>query len=205
MTQIFEPPPTYADPFIQEAGKEKFNPIWLRWFLKLIALINSGGGGGGGGFDHNSLSGLQGGASGEEYHLTNARYSVITGAQSANTVLAGPTTGAAAVSGFRALVSSDLPAGTGTVTQVNTGTGLSGGPITTTGTISVNFTVVAPLASPVFTGTVTYDLAQGNADFIKQSIAGGATLTVPAGYGFSVVGPYVVTGDLVVLGDMVVL
>ena len=34
--------------------------------------------------------------------------------------------------------------GTGTVTQVNTGTGLTGGPITTTGTVSIAITGVAP-------------------------------------------------------------
>jgi len=40
------------------------------------------------------------------------------------------------------------------VTGVTAGTGLTGGTITTTGTVAVDFTTVAPLASPTFTGTV---------------------------------------------------
>jgi hypothetical protein len=41
------------------------------------------------------------------------------------------------------------------VTEVTAGTGLTGGTITSTGTVAVNFGVVAPLASPTFTGTVS--------------------------------------------------
>jgi hypothetical protein len=41
------------------------------------------------------------------------------------------------------------------VTEVTAGTGLTGGTITSTGTLAVNFGVVAPLASPTFTGTVS--------------------------------------------------
>jgi len=41
------------------------------------------------------------------------------------------------------------------VTGVTAGTGLTGGTITTTGTVAVDFTTVAPLASPTFTGTVS--------------------------------------------------
>jgi hypothetical protein len=40
------------------------------------------------------------------------------------------------------------------VTSVTAGTGLTGGTISTTGTVAVDFGVVAPLASPTFTGTV---------------------------------------------------
>ena len=40
------------------------------------------------------------------------------------------------------------------VTGVTAGTGLTGGTITSTGTVAVDFGVVAPLASPTFTGTV---------------------------------------------------
>jgi hypothetical protein len=41
------------------------------------------------------------------------------------------------------------------VTEVTAGTGLTGGTITSTGTVAVDFGVVAPLASPTFTGTVS--------------------------------------------------
>ena len=41
------------------------------------------------------------------------------------------------------------------VTSVTAGTGLTGGTITSTGTLAVDFGVVAPLANPTFTGTVS--------------------------------------------------
>ena len=41
------------------------------------------------------------------------------------------------------------------VTEVTAGTGLTGGTITSTGTVAVNFGVVAPVANPTFTGTVS--------------------------------------------------
>ena len=59
--------------------------------------------------------------------------------------------------GTNADVSWAAPAGSGTITQINTGTGLTGGPITTTGTISLANTAVIPgtygssSATPTFT------------------------------------------------------
>ena len=41
------------------------------------------------------------------------------------------------------------------VTQIVASTGLTGGTITSTGTVAVDFTTVAPLANPTFTGTVS--------------------------------------------------
>lgn len=67
---------------------------------------------------------------------------VTLATETANTVWAGPTTGAAAAPTFRALVSADLPAGVGTVTSVTftgDGTVLSSTPssaVTTTGTLT---------------------------------------------------------------------
>lgn len=104
---LFEPPPTHSDPFIKQAGKEVFNPIWLRWFLKLVDLINQAGGSLG--ILHNSLGGLQGGTAGEYYHLTSARYSTITGTQPVNYVFAGPSSGGSAIADFRPLVAADIP------------------------------------------------------------------------------------------------
>lgn len=73
--------------------------------------------------------------------------------QSANTHWSGPVSGGAAQPTFRALVTADMPAGTGTVTSVATGTGLTGGIITTTGTISLatvaNLTLLSNISGGV--------------------------------------------------------
>lgn len=73
----------------------------------------------------------------------------LTGAwatETANRVFAGPASGGAATPTFRALVAGDLPAGTGTVTSITQGTGMSFSvtPITTTGTINLANTAVTP-------------------------------------------------------------
>lgn len=76
----FEPAPTYADPVIvdEHTGKSRFNPLWLRWFLKIQAFISASGGGGGGAPDHNSLAGLQGGlAPAEFYHLNATEHAAL--------------------------------------------------------------------------------------------------------------------------------
>lgn len=72
MATTFPQAPTYAEPVVLDevTGKHQFNPLWLKWFLDIAAFISSSGGGGGGGAAHNSLSGLQGGGSGEYYHFT---------------------------------------------------------------------------------------------------------------------------------------
>jgi len=69
-------------------------------------------------------------------------------------------------------------AGSGTVTQVNTGTGLTGGPLSTTGTISIDTTVVPQLgAANTFTGTLTIS---GNTSFTAgKTITIGTTGTAP--------------------------
>ena len=75
----FQPPPTYALPVIQDetTGKSTFNPIWLNWFLQVAQYISNNGGGTST-VAHNSLSGLQGGAASERYHLTLAQESALT-------------------------------------------------------------------------------------------------------------------------------
>jgi len=104
-----QPPPTYALPVLVEeaTGKAIFNPIWLKWFLDLAAILDSIGGTSP---QHNSMGGLQGGTTNQYYHLTQARYDTLTGNQSANTAFAGPASGAASPAAFRALVVADLPA-----------------------------------------------------------------------------------------------
>jgi len=76
----FSPPPTYADPVInnEKTGKGQFNPIWLKWFLDITQFVNASGGSTGGGIPHNNLTGIQGGGSLERYHLTAAQYNQLT-------------------------------------------------------------------------------------------------------------------------------
>lgn len=70
---VFQPPPTWAEPVVvdEKTQKAAFNPIWLKWFVDLVGVINDSGGGGGS-IAHNSTSGLQGGTSNQYYHLTAA-------------------------------------------------------------------------------------------------------------------------------------
>lgn len=104
---------------------------------------------------------------------TSGTLSASLATQAANRVLAGPTTGAAAAPTFRALVVDDLPPGTaGSVTSVASGTGLAGGPITSSGTLTVDQTPAIVTAA----GTV-----QGDATAITALI--NVVTTTPAGSG----------------------
>lgn len=87
---VFEPPPTWADPVIvdEATGKSRFNPVWLKWFIDFTAVISAAGGGGGG-IVHNDTSGLQGGTSGQYYHLTSALLSELTGGIGSGNVVLG--------------------------------------------------------------------------------------------------------------------
>lgn len=44
---------------------------WIDWYTKLIDLVNTG-------TTHNALPGLQGGTSGEYYHLTSTQFTGLT-------------------------------------------------------------------------------------------------------------------------------
>lgn len=173
----FQTPPTYAEVIIvdQATMKPTFNPIWLDWFLRLASVLS---GGSGGSISHALLADLQGGMSGEYFHLTNAQYTLATAIlqnQTANRVLAGPTGGSPAAPAFRALVAADLPAGTGTVTSVALAAtpssvfDVSGSPVTGSGTLTLsmdnqnaNLILAGPstgsAAQPAFRSMVAADI-----------------------------------------------
>lgn len=69
----FQPVPTYQDPVEVDpkTGKSSFSPTWLSWFLTLT------NGGLSSAIQHNQLLGLQGGTSGQYYHLTSAEKNSI--------------------------------------------------------------------------------------------------------------------------------
>jgi len=77
---VINPPPTYAEPVIadEKTGKSTFNPIWLKWFLDITAFVSANGGSTGGTVNHESLSGLQGGAAGEHQHFTATEHTALT-------------------------------------------------------------------------------------------------------------------------------
>lgn len=123
--QSLDPVPNV--PILEDPTKDA---ILKRWLAQIVTRVASTGQ-----IDHNTLLNLN---VGDYQHLTAARNTTLTGTQSANTVLAGPTTGAAAISAFRALVAADLPAGSGTVTSVSfTGGLISVATATTTPALTV--------------------------------------------------------------------
>src|SRR5882762_1559693 len=86
---------------------------------------------------------------------TSGTLALSLATQSANTIFAGPTTGAAATPTFRALATAALPAGTGTVTSaaltMPAEFTVTGSPITTNGTFTVtkaNETIHTVFAGP---------------------------------------------------------
>lgn len=74
MASTFQPPPTYASPILvdERTKTAQFNPIWLKWFLDLVGVINNTGGGSL--VLHNGTGGLQGGQSNQYYHFTATEY-----------------------------------------------------------------------------------------------------------------------------------
>ena len=111
---VFQPPPTWASPVIVDEVSKKatFNPVWLKWFVDLVGILNASGGGGGA-IQHNSLNGLQGGQANQLYHNTlaeNTKVVAWTGNSSANLLLPAGTTGIASLR---------IPHGSAPTTPVN--------------------------------------------------------------------------------------
>lgn len=109
----FQPVPTYQDPVEVDpkTGKSQFSPTWLSWFLTLTD------GGLGSTVKHNATLGLQGGSSGQYYHLTSAQYNSIN--YRVLTAPAGITVGASPFN-YQNLTSSDqsIIVKGGTVTKI---------------------------------------------------------------------------------------
>lgn len=88
-------------------------------------------------------------------------FAVTKATEVANSIFAGPSSGGAVAPTFRALVTADMPAGTGTVTSVAhtltvpasiMSSAVAGSPITTAGTLADTVTLVNQNANLVFAG-----------------------------------------------------
>lgn len=117
---------------------------------------------------------------------TSGTLAVTLATETANTIFSGPTSGGAATPTFRALVSADLPAGTGTVTSVALALpgsvfSISGSPVTTTGTLTGSFTTQTAntffggptsggAATPTFRAIVSGDLPAGTGTVTSVSV-----------------------------------
>jgi hypothetical protein len=168
MALKLNPAPTYADPVIvdETSGKAKFNPLWLKWFLDVVQILNnlltqSANGV----VNHELLAGLLGGDSANgHYHLT------LTQNNNAQTLLALTVPGAdslvfydVSANGYAILTLGDGLNITGTTIDAKNGTSLTlTGDITTgTGTLhktTTNLTNGAAAAA----GTLNNAPAAGN-------------------------------------------
>jgi len=113
-----------------------FTPVWRKWFIDLAAIINKSGGTGGAlatSRQINTTSPLTGGGD-----LTADRTISISN-QSANKVLAGPTSGVPAAPAFRSLVAADFPGITATITTAKLTAGGSNGSLTFTNGILTSY------------------------------------------------------------------
>lgn len=71
-SSTFQPAPTYADVILVDKNDPRsatFNPIWLKWFLDIVQVIDASGGGSGA-VQHNDTGNIQGGEANQYYHLT---------------------------------------------------------------------------------------------------------------------------------------
>ena len=83
MATTFTPPPTFSEIITwQPDGSFLFNPIWLKWFVDLAAVLSEAGvtaASVNGGFSHNALKGIQGGLVGESYHVNAGQFNLLAG------------------------------------------------------------------------------------------------------------------------------
>ena len=153
---------------------------WYRFFFNQFTLLAEAGGA-----QHNSLSGLQGGTTGQYYHLTQAEYvgtgsGVFVRADSpvlfGSTTISGPLTLGSTLSGVDASFTGSLSAGSGTFTgALNATTGAFTDTITgTTLTLSglATFNAGATGTDAAFT-TATIGGLSYNVEDISSTGAGG--------------------------------
>ena len=116
--------------------------IWHRWFEMLLARITQAGQ-----ILHNTLGGLQGGAVGEFFHLTQSQHTALTSIPQNSLLGRGSASGTGAAERITlgsgvALTGTVLNAagGAGTVTSVDAAGSdiltFTGGPVTTAGTLT---------------------------------------------------------------------
>lgn len=74
---VLQPPPTWASPVIVDPSTKdgKFNPVWLKWFIDLVQVLNTSGGTA---INHNDTGGLQGGQANQFFHLTTSQHTFLT-------------------------------------------------------------------------------------------------------------------------------
>lgn len=89
---------------------------WIDWYTKLIDLVNSG-------TQHNALPGLQGGTSGEYFHLTSAEYTALAAALSSLNETIDDRVAALLVAGAGISLTYNDPANTLTITNTAGGGG----------------------------------------------------------------------------------
>lgn len=99
MATDFQPAPTWAEVILKDkdpatgVDRAVFNPVWLKWFVDLTALLTTSGGSIV--TSHNVLSGLQGGSTNEYYHVTQAEFNAIAAGINATITTAKLTAGGA--------------------------------------------------------------------------------------------------------------
>jgi hypothetical protein len=105
-------PPTYAPPFIRKPDARDdrdtvINPIWLNWFIEVARTIAPSS------FDHENLSGLQGGSAGQHYHFSLSDYTALLA------IISGGGTGASVQEAEVDLGSAWRQSGSTTLTDAN--------------------------------------------------------------------------------------
>lgn len=175
MTAVFEPPPTWADPVIVDkvTGQSQFNPVWLKWFVDVVATINATGGGGGGGTQHNLTAGLQGGMANQYYHLTATEYAnLLTSPVGANKGGTGVANNAAST----ITITGSFPLGITLSAGTNVALPTAGTLSTLAGVESLsNKTLVAPALGTPVSGVAT------NLTGTAAGLVAGSALVAPAG------------------------
>lgn len=163
--------------------------------LKVAGGVGGGGGGNGSVTQVNTGTGLTGGPITTSGTIRLANTTVTAGTYGSNVVVPQIVIDAQGRITSASNVTIDV-GGAGTVTQVNTGTGLTGGPVTTTGTISLANTTVTPdsygSGNTVATFTVNQQgqlTAAGNAaiNIAVANVSGAVanTVTITAGTGLA--------------------